>query len=114
MRRQLTGGAAGGVGELAEGLGEEVADAEDDAVEGAAAGAVEDNAALVEEGMETAADDALEERELVGVVGVEGGAVDAGCIGDLLDGDFVELAGVEEGWRVPAGGAGGCGGCAGR
>ncbi len=46
--------------------------------------------------MEAAGNHALEERELVGVVGVEGGAVDAGGVGDLLDGELVEVAGAEE------------------
>ena len=85
-----------GGGDLGEGLGEEVADAEDDAGEGSAAGAVEYDAALGEEGMEAAGDHALQEGELVGVVGVEGGAVDAGGVGDLLDGELVEVAGAEE------------------
>ena len=97
-----------GVGVVwAEGLGEEVADAEDDAGEGAGAGAVEDDAALGEQGVEAAGDHAFEEGELVGVVGVEGGAVDAGGVGDLLDGELVEVAGAEEvaracwrSWRV--------------
>jgi hypothetical protein len=96
VRRHLAGGAAGGICELAEGLGEEVADAEDDAGEGVGAGSVEDDAALVEEGVEAAGYHAFEEREFVGVVGVEGGAVEAGGVGDLLDGELVEVAGVEE------------------
>ena len=96
VRRELVGGAAGGVGELAEGLGEVVADAENDAGESVAAGAVEDDAAVVEQGVEAAGDHALEEGEFVGVVGVKGGAVEAGGIGDLLDGELVELAGSEE------------------
>jgi len=93
---RVGGSGAGGSGELAEGLGEEVADAEDDALEGIGTGAVEDDSALVEEGVEAAGDHALEESEFVGVVGVEGGAVEAGGVGDLVDGEFVEVAGVEE------------------
>jgi hypothetical protein len=81
---------------LGEGLGEEVADAEDDAGEGGATGAVEYDAALVEEGVEAAGDHALEEGEFVGIVGVEGGAVHAGGLGDLLDGELFEVAGAEE------------------
>ena len=96
VRRHLVAGGAVGGGVLGEGLREEVADAEDDAGEGSAAGAVEYDIALGEEGVEAAGDHALEEGELVGVVGVEGGAVDAGRVGDLLDGQFVEVAGAEE------------------
>jgi hypothetical protein len=48
------------------------------------------------EGVEAAGDHALEEGEFVGVVGVEGGAVDAGSVGDLLDGELVEVAGTEK------------------
>jgi hypothetical protein len=96
VRGHLAGGGAVGGGVLGEGLGEEVADAEDDAGEGVGAGAVEDDAALGEEGVEAAGDHALEERELVGIVSVEGGTVDAGGVGDLLDGELVEVAGAEE------------------
>jgi hypothetical protein len=85
----------GGAGER-EGLGEEVADAEDDALDGGGAGAVEDDAALVEQGVEAGGDHALEQGELVGVVGVKGGAVDAGVVGNLLDGEFFEFAGGKE------------------
>jgi len=88
--------AAGGVGELAEGLGEEVADAEDDSGQGAGTGTVEDYAAFGEEGVEAASDHALEQGEFVGVVGVEGGAVDAGCVGDFLDGELIEVSGAEK------------------
>lgn len=95
VRGEVGGGGAVDVG-LGDGLGEEVADAEDDAGDGGGAAAFEDDAALVEEGVEAGGDHALEEGELVGVVGVEGGAVDAGGIGDLLDGELVELAGLEE------------------
>ena len=97
VRGELGGGRAVGGGGLGEGMGEEVADAEDYAGEGAGAGAVEDDAAFVEEGVEAAGDHAFEESELVGVVGVEGGAVDAGGVGDLLDGQLVEVAGAEKG-----------------
>jgi hypothetical protein len=93
----LAGGGAAGGGVLGEGLGEEVADAENDAREGVAAGAVEYDVALGEEGVEAAGHHALEERELVGVVGVESGAVDAGGVGDLLDGELVEVSAPEEG-----------------
>jgi hypothetical protein len=79
-----------------EGLGEEVADAEDDGLDGAGAGAVECDAAEAEEGHEAAGDDAFEEGELIRVVGVEGGAVDAGGVGDFLDGEGVEVARLEE------------------
>jgi len=97
VRGKLDGGGTAGGGGLGEGLGEEVADAEDDAGEGTAAGAVENDAALGEEGVEAAGDHTLEEGEFVGVVGVEGGAVDAGSVGDLLDGELVKVAGAEEG-----------------
>jgi hypothetical protein len=83
----------GGVGKV---LGEEVADAEDDAVDGGDAGSVEVDAALIEELVEAGGDEALEEGELVGVVGVEGGAVDGGGVGDVLDGDLFELFCFEE------------------
>jgi len=46
--------------------------------------------------VEAGGDHAFEESELVGVVGVKGGAVDAGGVGDLLDGEALELAGGEE------------------
>ncbi len=46
--------------------------------------------------MEAGGDHALEESELVGVVGVEGGAVEAGGGGDLLDGELFERSGGEE------------------
>jgi hypothetical protein len=97
VRGKLAGGRTVGGGGLGEGLGEEVADAEDDAGEGAGAAAFEDDTALVEQGVEAAGDDAFEQGELVGVMGVEGGAVDAGRVGDLLDGELVEVAGAEEG-----------------
>jgi hypothetical protein len=97
VRGELGCGRAVGGGGLGEGLGEEVADAEDHAGEGGGAGAVEDDAALVEEGVEAAGNHAFEEGELVRVVGVEGGAVDARRVGDLLDGELVEVAGAEEG-----------------
>jgi len=96
VRGELASGGAVGEGVLSEGLGEEVADAEDDAGDGVGAGAVEYNAAPGEEGVEAAGDHALEEGEFVGVVGVEGGAVDAGSVGDLLDGELVEVAGTEK------------------
>jgi hypothetical protein len=97
VRGHLVGSGAGSVCELGQGLGEEVADAEDDASEGIGTGAIEDDSAPGEEGVEAAGDHALEEGELVGVVGVEGGTVDAGGVGDLLDGELVEVAGAEEG-----------------
>ena len=96
VRGELASGGAVGEGVLSEGLGEEVADAEDDAGDGVGAGAVEYDAAPGEEGVEAAGDHALEEGEFVGVVGVEGGAVDAGSVGDLLDGELVEVAGTEK------------------
>jgi len=65
-------------------------------VEGAGAGAVEDDVAGGEEGVELAGDDALEEGELVGVVSVEGGAVDGGGFGDVLHGNLFEFLGSEE------------------
>ncbi len=77
-------------------LGKVVADAEDDAADGGDAGAVEVDAAAVEKLVEAVGDEALEEGELVGVVGVEGGAVDGGGVGDVLDGDFFELFCFEE------------------
>ena len=97
VRGKLDGGGAGGGGDLGQGLGEEVADSEDNACQGAAAGAVECDAALVEERMEAAGHHALEEGKLVGVVGVEGGAVDSGNVSDLLHGELVEVAGTEKG-----------------
>ena len=77
-------------------LGEEVADAEDDGLEGGGAGAVECDAALGEEGVEASSDYAFEEGELVGVVGVEGGAVNACGVGDFLDGEAVEVVCFEQ------------------
>ncbi len=77
-------------------LSEVVADAEDDAADGGDAGAVEVDAALVEELVEALGDEALEEGELVGVVGVEGGAVDGGGVGDVLHGDLLKLVCFEE------------------
>jgi FMN-dependent NADH-azoreductase len=81
---------------LGEGLGKEIADAEDDGLEGGGAGAVEYDAALGEEGVEAGGDDAFEEGELVGVVGIEGCAVDAGGVGDFLHRELVEVVRVEQ------------------
>ena len=97
VRREVGGRGTGDGGRLGEGLGEEIADAEDDAGEGVAAGAVEDDAAAVEKGVEATGDHAFKQGELVRVMGVEGGAIDSGSVGDLVDGELVELAGVEEG-----------------
>lgn len=97
VRGDLVAGSAGGVGELGEGLGEEVADAEDDAGEGVGAGSIEDYASLVEESVEAAGHHAFEQGEFVRVVGVKGGAVDSGGFGDFLDGELPEVSGVEEG-----------------
>ena len=91
---------AGGGGALCvaggDGLGDEVTDAEDDAVEGGGAGTAEDDAASVEQGVKAGGDGALEESEFIGVVGVEGGAVETGGVGDVLDGELVEVASIEE------------------
>ena len=71
-------------------LGEVVAGREDDGAGCRGAGAVEEHVALVEELVETASDHGFVEGELVVVVVVEGGAVDGGGVGDVLDGDLIE------------------------
>src|SRR5580698_2770371 len=71
-------------------LGEVVASREDDGTGRGGTGAVEEHVALVEELVEAASDHGFVEGELVVVVVVEGGAVDGGSVGDVLDGDLVQ------------------------
>lgn len=71
--------------------GDEVADADDEGFEGCGAGAVEGDSAFGQQFVEAGADGALKEREFVGVVVVEGGAVYGGFFGYVLHGNGVEL-----------------------
>ena len=50
----------------------------------------------MEEFVESAGSERVEQGELVGVVVVEGGAVDGGGFCDLLDGDFFKFPGPQE------------------
>jgi hypothetical protein len=84
-------------GRVAMGLGEVVAGGEDDCTGGGRAGAVELDVAVVEEFVEIACDGGFEEGVLVGVVVVEGGSIDGGGFGDVLDGDIVEALCLHEG-----------------
>ncbi len=87
---------AGALGRVGVDLGEVVAGREDDGAGCRGAGAVEEHVALVEEHVEAAGDHGFEESELVGVVVVEGGAVDGGGVGDVLDGDLVDVLCLHE------------------
>ena len=86
----LEGALAIADGRVGVGLGEVVAGGEDHCAGSRRAGAVERDVALVEKLVEAAGDGGVEERVLVGVVVVEGGAVDGGGFGDVVDGDLVE------------------------
>ena len=86
----LEGALAIADGRVGVGQGEVVAGGEDHCACSRRAGAVERDVALVEELVEAAGDGGVEESVFVGVVVVEGGAVDGGCFGDVLDGNFVE------------------------
>ena len=85
------------VGVFGADLSEVIAGSFDDGAGGAGAGAVELNFAGVKEPMEAAGDHGVQQGELVGVVVVEGGAVDGGPFGDVLDGDFFETLRLHEG-----------------
>lgn len=76
--------------------GQVIADSQHDGGEGGGAGAVELDVSFAEEFLEAAGDDAFEEGELVGVMVVEGDSVDGGGVGDVLDGDLVEVLFLEE------------------
>jgi len=85
------------VGAIAAGhAGEIVAHGEDDGGNGAGAGSVEDDLAAVEQFLKALGGHAFEERELVGVVVVEGGSVDGGLFGYVSDGNFFKGLGFEE------------------
>ncbi len=73
------------------GGGDEVADAEDDGLEGRGATGAEGDAAPGQQFVETTSDGTLEQGEFIGVVIVEGGAVNGGGLGDVLHRDGVEL-----------------------
>jgi len=77
-------------------LGEVVTGGEDDGAGSGRAGAVEGNVALMQELVEASANHGGEEAELVGVVVVEGGAIEGGGFGDVLDGDLFEAFRLHE------------------
>lgn len=82
---------------VAMGLGEVVAGCEDDGAGRGGTGSVVTDTALMQELVETAGDHGVEQGEFVGVVVVEGGAIDGGKVGDVLYGDFVEALILHEG-----------------
>lgn len=67
------------------GCGEVVAGGENDGPESGGTGAVVGDVAVVQELVEASANHGSEESEFVGVVVVEGSAVDGGGFGDVLD-----------------------------
>ena len=79
------------------GLGEVVAGSQNDGAGSGGTGAIEADVALVQERVESARDCSFEKGELVGVVVVEGGAVDGGSVGDVVDGDLVEALCLHKG-----------------
>jgi len=79
------------------GLGEVVADGEDDGAGRGGAGSVVADAALMEQDVKAACDHGVEKGEFVGVMVVEGGAIDGGQVRDVLYGDLVEALTLHEG-----------------
>jgi hypothetical protein len=82
-------------------LREVIAGGFDDGACGSGARAVKLNFAGVEKLMKAAGDEGVEQSELVGVVIVEGGAIDSGFFGDVLDGDFFKTFGLHKSAQSP-------------
>jgi len=72
-------------------LGDVVAGGEDNSAGGGGAGAIEGYIALVKKNVEAAGDHGFEEGVFVGVMVVEGGAIDGGRVGDVLYGNLFDV-----------------------